>query len=135
RQVDRLEAFLRRHPLVTLLVVADAVLRGIAARRQRGGDLVDVGGLGDERPETAGQADGLADRIEVRCGLAADPAGVPRPIVDRCGHGLWSFSSAASRSAGLTGTICCVAAAAPMAGRWMKAPTRRQASRETSSIR
>ena len=130
RHADRLEIILRRHPFVTFAVIADSILRRISPRRERASDVIDLCGSG----WPALQSDSLSDRKEMRRGVAAN--GTSLALLDVCsGHDCWwSFSSAASRSAGLIGIISCVARCVPIAGRWMKAPTRRQASRDIPSI-
>ena len=108
------EAVLRRHPLVTFVVAADAVLRGVAPRRQPRGDLVDAGSL-RQKAEAALEPDSLPDGEEVGRGLAPERAGRGTPGVIR--HNARSLSSADWRSAEVIGTIWCVAAGMPIRGR------------------
>ena len=82
---DGFEISLGRHPLVTLVVVADAVLQLVTLGRQPGGDVVDIRCF----REAAFHADCFADCVEVRCGLAPGKPNVAPHIVAEI-HGSWS---------------------------------------------
>ena len=74
RYVDQLEAVLRRYPLMTLVIVADAILKRISPWRQRAGDAVDFC-MWSQPSKSASQPDSLPDREEMGRRLVAGGAG------------------------------------------------------------
>jgi len=124
---SRPETVLRHHPLMTLAIVANAILWRIFPWRKRSDDPIGLRAF-RKRAEGSAKAYQLSHRKKMGCSLAA----VRIALLDGCyGHdGSRSFSSAASRSAGRTGTICCLELFKAIDGRWIKAATRRQASRK-----
>jgi len=102
--VRRLEVVLRRHPFMAFVVVADTILRRLAPRRQGAGNAIDARGLGPVH-EPAAQPDRLSYLVEMRRGVRADWTGGTSRNIWNVHDVLLSFSSAASRSAGLIGTI------------------------------
>lgn len=67
----RFKAILRRHPFMTLIVIADPILRGCTFGRQRAGDAIETYGLG-LLSETPPQPNRLTDGVKMR-----------RPLADR----------------------------------------------------
>jgi len=65
RTIGLFETVLRGHPLMAFVVVADAILRRAALRRERRRDLVNVSGRGSSSKLTL-QRNGLPDLEEVR---------------------------------------------------------------------
>jgi hypothetical protein len=66
-----LQTVLRRNPLMTLVVMANAVLKQIVPRRQRCGDPVDIAKLG-RCLEPALQPNRLSDGKKMLCSVAWD---------------------------------------------------------------
>lgn len=68
-QVDRLEIVLRHYPFMTFVVIANAVLGRVRIGRHRAGDMVDFRVRARIHPEIAFQANSLAHRKKMRCGI------------------------------------------------------------------
>jgi hypothetical protein len=104
RGVHRRDLVLSRYPFMTLVVAAETILRNLSSWRQGACDAIDAGGLGPSH-EGALQPDCLSHGVEMGWGVRLDRTGRVVREIWSVHDILLSFSSAASRSAALIGTI------------------------------